>query len=95
MGVMKFKIAKFPVQFSGNYNRVWRQAVLFPLKKCRACWIKVLISNQGECNAVSRATWTFFNFVFVFKGCVATANSSTVALTSSLGLLIAGSRSAP
>jgi len=27
MGVMKFKIAKFPVQFGGNYNRLWRQAV--------------------------------------------------------------------
>lgn len=65
MGVMKFKIAKFPVQFSGNYNRVWRQAVLFPLKKCRVCWIKVLISNHGECNAVSRATWTFF-ILFLF-----------------------------
>lgn len=48
MGVMKFKIAKFPVQFSGNYNRVWRQAVLFPLKKCRVCWIKVLMQILGN-----------------------------------------------
>lgn len=33
MGVMKFKTAKFPVQFGGNYNRLWRQAVLCFLQR--------------------------------------------------------------
>lgn len=68
MGVMKFKIAKFPVQFGGNYNRLWRQAVLFPLKKCRVWWTcyQSANANPGEWNTVSRGSFAFFKFCFCF-----------------------------
>lgn len=67
MGVMKFKIAKFPLQFSGNYNRVWRQAVLFPLKKCRVCWIKVLMQILGNAMLFLQSLGLFWGLFLFLK----------------------------
>lgn len=66
-----------------------------PSKEMQSLLDQSANANLGNATLFLESLGRFLGFIFVFKGCVATANSSTVELTSSSGLFITGSHSAP